>query len=207
MHETGRGGEFLAEQGLDRLDHTDEVVLPGLPFDDERLQRVARAIGADVAFFTFGGAALMGGRGDTLTRRLRSISAHVAIVKPPASVPTSQAYSAFDTSPASAGEARQVADALRTEDVGALAAALANNLTAASSGLVPEISDALTWLAAEPGVLGSAMAGSGSAVFAICEQATDAQRIADIADERGWWGVATQTSAAGATVAQGDDSA
>jgi 4-diphosphocytidyl-2-C-methyl-D-erythritol kinase len=179
----------------------------GLPIDDERLQRVARAIGADVAFLTLGGAALMGGRGDTLTRRLRPVSAHVALVKPPSSVPTSQAYSVFDASPAPAGEARRVADALRTEDVSALAAALANNLTASSSGLVPEIADALTWLAAEQGVLGSAMAGSGSAVFAICEKAIDAQRIADIASERGWWGVATQTNAAGATVAESDDSA
>jgi 4-diphosphocytidyl-2-C-methyl-D-erythritol kinase len=179
----------------------------GLPIDDERLQRAARAVGADVAFLTLGGAALMGGRGDKLTRRLRPVSAHVALVKPPSSVPTGQAYRAFDASPTPAGEARRVADALRTEDVSALAVALANNLTAASSGLVPEISDALTWLAAEPGVLGSAMAGSGSAVFAICEQETDAQRIADVASERGWWGVATQTSAAGATVAQGDDSA
>jgi 4-diphosphocytidyl-2-C-methyl-D-erythritol kinase len=179
----------------------------GLPIDDERLQRVARAIGADVAFLTLGGAALMGGRGDTLTRRLRPVSAHIALVKPTQPVPTAQAYGVFDASPVSAGEVRPVTDALRSQDIRALGTALANNLTSASSSLVPEIADVLAWLAAEQGVLGSAMAGSGSAVFAICEKAADAHRIVDIASERGWWGSATQTSPAGVAVTQGDDPA
>jgi 4-diphosphocytidyl-2-C-methyl-D-erythritol kinase len=163
---------------------------------------VARAVGADVAFLTLGGAALMGDRGDTLTSRLRPIEAHVALVKPWSSAPTAQAYRAFDAAPAPAGEARGVADALRSGDIRALGAALANNLTVASCGLVPEIADVSSWLATELGVLGSAMAGSGSAVFAICEQAADARRIAQVASERGWWGAATQMSAVGATVTE-----
>ena len=50
------------------------------------------------------------------------------------------------------------------------------------------------------GVLGSAMAGSGSTVFALCETEADATRIAVAARERGWWSAATQTSPTGAVV-------
>ena len=50
------------------------------------------------------------------------------------------------------------------------------------------------------GVLGSAMAGSGSTVFALCETETAATRIAAAAGECGWWSVATHTSPTGAVV-------
>jgi len=168
-----------------------------LPLDNERLLIVARSIGADVPFFLLGGAALMGGRGDTLTRRLKPIAAHVALVKPPQAVSTAEAYAAFDGAPLPAGESRAIADALRTQDVRAVADALSNNMTAASAALVPQISEALAWLGAQHGVLGSAMAGSGSAVFALCETADDAERIAKAAIERGWWSAATQTASPG----------
>ena len=175
----------------------------GLPLDDKRLLLVARSLGADVPFFLVGGAALMGGRGDTLTRRLKAISAHVALVKPPAAVSTAEAYRAFDGAPLPAGEARAVADALRAQDVRAVADGLSNNMTDASASLVPQIAEALSWLGDQLGVLGSAMAGSGSAVFALCENAADADRIAHAAGERGWWAAATQTASAGEVVTEG----
>ena len=173
----------------------------GLSLDDERLLRVARLLGADVPFLLEGGAALMGGRGDTLVRRLSPISAHVALVKPPAAVPTAEAYRVFDAAPAPAGDASAVESALQAGDVGALAGALDNNMTAASEALVPEMAAALAWLESERGVWGSAMAGSGSTVFALCKDAGSAERIALAARERGWWGAATRTSAGRAVVA------
>jgi 4-diphosphocytidyl-2C-methyl-D-erythritol kinase len=175
-----------------------------LRLDDGRLLRLAVSLGADVPFLIEGGAALMSGRGDTLTRRLKPISAHVVLVKPPSPVPTAEAYQAFDRAPLPAGESRTVADALRTQDVPALAVSLSNNMTAASSALVPQIAEALVWLGRESGVMGSAMAGSGSAVFAICESGADAERIAQVANERGWWGIATQTAPAGASVVESE---
>jgi len=172
----------------------------GLPLGHERLQRVARALGADCAFLLAEGPALMGGRGDTLVRRLRPISAHVAVVKPPQSVPTVEAYRAFDAAPAPAGDVRVVADALRGGDVGTLAAGLANNLTASSIQMVPAIGEAFAWLSDQSGVTGALMAGSGSAVFGLCGSAEDAECVARDADARGWWAAATQTRPTGVQV-------
>lgn len=177
----------------------------GLPSDHERLQRVARSLGADCAFLLTEGPALMGGRGDAVVRLLKPISASVVIVKPPQSVPTADAYRAFDAAPTPAGDVRAVADALRLADVGALAAGLANNLTAASIELVPAVGEVLGWLGDQSGVSGALMAGSGSAVFALCVGAEDARRIARDAEARGWWAVATATRPTGAGVVEEDE--
>ena len=177
----------------------------GMRLDDPRLLLVARSLGADIPFLLEGGAALMGERGDALVRRLKPVDAHVAIVKPSASVSTADAYRSFDVAPAAGGEARHVADALRLQDVTALGRALANNMTAASTSLVPEIGDALALMRSEDGVLGAEMAGSGSAVFALCADEKVAERIARLGTDRGWWSTATATSPRGAVVTQGDE--
>jgi 4-diphosphocytidyl-2-C-methyl-D-erythritol kinase len=156
--------------------------LAGVDPVGERCLSVARSLGADCAFFLVGAAALMSGRGDRLVRILPPIAAHVAVVKPPASVPTAAAYAAFDGAPLPAGVPDAIVGALEAGDIGAVAAALENNMIAASSELVPEVAEALAWIQAEEGVLGASMAGSGSAVFALCEDAlsrsADCRRIA-----------------------------
>ncbi|TLM78483.1 MAG: 4-diphosphocytidyl-2C-methyl-D-erythritol kinase, partial [Actinobacteria bacterium] len=70
----------------------------GLPRDDERCEAVARALGADVAFFLEpAGAALMTGRGDVIEQALRPLAGvPVALVRPETPVPTPAAYAAFD---------------------------------------------------------------------------------------------------------------
>jgi 4-diphosphocytidyl-2C-methyl-D-erythritol kinase len=115
-------------------------------------------------------------------------------------VPTAAAYAAFDAVPRPSGDPRAVLDTLRSQDAALLGAALANNLTDASCQLVPQIGEAISWLRAESDVLGVAMAGSGSSVFALCAQASAAQRLAQEASERGWWAVATRTSPHGASI-------
>jgi 4-diphosphocytidyl-2-C-methyl-D-erythritol kinase len=177
----------------------------GLPLQDERLLQVARSLGADVPFLLAGGAALMDGRGDELVRRVEPLEVPVVLVKPDAAVPTVAAYAAFDAAPQPSGDSRTVLDALRSQDAASLGAALANNLTDASCQLVPQIGEAISWLRAESDVLGVAMAGSGSSVFALCAQPSVAQRLAQEASERGWWAVATKTSPRGASITLGDE--
>jgi 4-diphosphocytidyl-2-C-methyl-D-erythritol kinase len=146
----------------------------------------------------------MCGRGDEFEQSLPPLAAHIVVVKPAASVPTAAAYRAFDSAPQPAGAVAAVADALRCKDVAALAAALGNNMTAASEALVPEIGGIRRWLGGQDGVLGMLMAGSGSAVFAVCEDETGANRAADAARARGWWSVATRTRAHGVTMVEGE---
>lgn len=178
--------------GLARLTGVDPL--------DERCLAVARELGADCAFFLSGGAALMGGRGDELIRRLPAMVVDVALVKPAAPVPTGDAYAAFDRAPAITDGPEAVMAALLADDAAVLGVSLSNNLTAASSSLVPEVIDALVWVRAQPGVLGAAMAGSGSAVFAICAGPHFASAISEGARARGWWGKSTTTRPVGVMI-------
>lgn len=170
-----------------------------------RCLAVARTLGADVPFFLIGGAALMTGRGDVLETALPAARSQIVLVKPQASVPTAAAYTAFDQAPRSAPGPAGVVSALSGGDSLALAEALSNNLTSASATLVPEVIDALAWLGEQPGALGAAMAGSGSATFALCENAASARSIAEAARARGWWAVATETSPSGVRITDEDE--
>ncbi len=173
--------------------------LHGVDLADPRLVEIAQSLGADVPFFLLGGAALMTGRGDRIERILPAIVVPVVLVKPPAPVPTAAAYRAFYADPVPAGDSSSVLDALQRADPLALGAALSNNMTGAALSLVPEVADALAWVNAVSGVLGAAVAGSGSAVFAVCADEQVARRIADEAAGRGLWGMATSTRSSGVT--------
>lgn len=166
--------------------------------DQQALAEVGRALGADVPFFLTGGAALFEGRGDVLVRSLPSLAASVVLAKPAAPVLTGEAYASFDRlAPSSAPPTGAMIDALEAVDAGGVAAHLYNNMTAASVGLVPEIAGALRLLAESQGVLGAAMAGSGSAVFGLYADESAAREAADAARTAGLWAVATHTRAGG----------
>ncbi|MEI7814420.1 MAG: 4-(cytidine 5'-diphospho)-2-C-methyl-D-erythritol kinase [Coriobacteriia bacterium] len=167
--------------------------------------RVARSLGADCVFFLIGGAALMTGRGDELAASLPSAVAHVLLVKPAEPVSTAAAYRRFDASPLSAPGPHHVVEALETGDIAQLAASLSNNLTASSANLVPEVIDALAWVGARPGVRGAVMAGSGSAVFALCENPESAASAAEAARGQGWWAAATVTRRTGVEITDEDE--
>jgi 4-diphosphocytidyl-2-C-methyl-D-erythritol kinase len=176
----------------------------GLPLDEPRLLKVAASLGADVPFLLEGGAALMDGRGDHLVRRLAPLTGSIVVVWPHAPVPTAEAYRAFDAAPQLVGDMRSVTDSVRFRDLTALAAGLANNMIPAAQTLVPAIGEALELLRAETGVLGATMAGSGSAVFAICSSEPDAQRVARLAEQCGWWASATALSGQGPVVTENE---
>ena len=147
----------------------------------------------------------MGQRGDALIRAMKPLLMPVVLVKPNIAVSTADAYRAFDRAPLPMGDMRGVTGALRTQDAKALGASLSNNMTAASSSLVSEIAEILSWLNAEEDVLGAAMAGSGSAVFGLCPDPAVAERLVLGATERGWWSEASETSDRGPTVTEGGD--
>ncbi len=172
-----------------------------LPLDDSGLHAVARSLGADVPFFLWGGAALMRGRGDELVERFDHVGFDVVLIKPDASVSTADAYRTFDGDPQPVGEWRAVAGSLAAGGhVQALGRSLSNNMTEASRILVPEVGEALEWLRAQAGVFGALVAGSGSAVFAVCEGADAAVRIAADAAADGLWSAVTKSRATGVGV-------
>ncbi len=177
------------------------AALWGIAADAPVLARVAAALGADVPFFFTGGTALFTGRGDVRVARYPTPELDITLVKPAPSLPTAAAYVAFDLlGPPPAGDPEAMRAACESNDPRRVAAALHNNFTDVSAGLVSEIADALAWSAAAEGVLGVAMAGSGSATFAVCADAGGAETVADAARRQGWWAVATRTTGSGARV-------
>lgn len=163
------------------------------------LEDVAARLGADVPFLLRGGCALYHGRGDRFVREITLPSAVFALVNPGVPVPTPAAYAAFDRMlrPSTPG-ARHVGDALRVDrTAAALGAAIFNNMTEASTGLVPEIREAISSVSAAPGCLGAAMAGSGSTVFGVFADEDGARGAVESAAARGWWAASARARSAG----------
>ncbi len=176
----------------------------GIDLSDDRCLSVARSLGADVPFFLAGGAALMTGRGDVLERTLPPLpGVPVALLRPPLPVSTAEAYRTFDLDPVAAGDHRATVEALERSDTSALVRSLANNLESAAATVVPEVAEAVAWVRSRPGVLGALVAGSGSAVFAVCEDPIVSERVAEEARGRGWWSVATELAMHGVSVREG----
>lgn len=172
---------------------------------DDRCIAVARRLGSDVPFFLHGGAVRMAGRGDLIVSSLPPLSAPAVLVKPPAGVPTAEAYAAFDSSPQPAGNLESLTAALEAGDIAEVSRLLENNMEKAAIAVVPEVGETLAWTRACEGVLGATVAGSGSAVFAITDTGEAAEMIAGRAAERGWWSRPTFLSASGVTMIEEGD--
>ena len=179
---------------------------------DPLVVEVAKAVGADVAFFLDPRPSLMLGAGDTLVETYAStVDAPLAIVLPAETgVVTKEAYDQFDASPiapepyeqlsallraagqdiadTTAGAGKAAADEQLIQQVASL---LFNNLAPAAKSLKPQVDEVEEWLKAQPGVLGAQVSGSGSSSFALCESQNAADAIAAAAQAKGWRGFST----------------
>ena len=175
---------------------------------DSLVVEVAKAVGADVAFFLDPQPSLMLGAGDTLVETYAStVDAPLAIVLPAETgVVTKEAYDQFDASPITPQSYEQLSALLR--DAGNSGAAsdqatageqliqqvaglLFNNLAPAAKSLKPQGAEVEEWLKAQSGVLGAQVSGSGSSSFALCESQDAANAIAAAAQAKGWRGFST----------------
>ena len=179
---------------------------------DPLVVEVAKAVGADVAFFLDPRPSLMLGAGDTLVETYAStVDAPLAIVLPAETgVVTKEAYDQFDTSPIAPESYENLSALLRDagQDVAGMGPApdnvdaskqfiqqvvslLFNNLAPAAKTLKPQVAEVEEWLKAQLGVLGAQVAGSGSSSFALCESQDAADAIAAAAQAKGWRGFST----------------
>ena len=174
---------------------------------DPLVVEVAKAVGADVAFFLDPQPSLMLGAGDTLVETYAStVDAPLAIVLPAETgVVTKEAYDQFDASPVAPESYEQLSALLRaagnsgvTSDHDAskqfiqqVASLLFNNLAPAAKSLKPQVAEVEEWLKAQFGVLGAQVSGSGSSSFALCESQDTANAIAAAAQAKGWRGFST----------------
>ena len=179
---------------------------------DPLVVEVAKAVGADVAFFLDPQPSLMLGAGDTLVETYAStVDAPLAIVLPAETgVVTKEAYDQFDASPIAPESYENLSALLRAAGQDAagmkpapdnaatgeqliqqVASLLFNNLAPAAKSLKPQVAEVEEWLKAQPGVLGAQVSGSGSSSFALCESQDTANAIAAAAQAKGWRGFST----------------
>ena len=179
---------------------------------DPLVVEVAKAVGADVAFFLDPRPSLMLGAGDTLVETYTStVDAPLAIVLPAETgVVTKEAYDQFDESPIAPESYENLSALLRNAGQGAagmepapdnaaaskqfiqqVASLLFNNLAPAAKSLKPQVAEVEEWLKAQFGVLGAQVSGSGSSSFALCESQDTANAIAAAAQAKGWRGFST----------------
>ena len=179
---------------------------------DPLVVEVAKAVGADVAFFLDPQPSLMLGAGDTLVETYTStVDAPLAIVLPAETgVVTKEAYDQFDASPIAPESYENLSALLRDAGQGAagmepapdnvdaskqfiqqVGSLLFNNLAPAAKSLKPQVAEVEEWLKAQSGVLGAQVSGSGSSSFALCESRDAADAIAATAQAKGWRGFST----------------
>ena len=175
---------------------------------DSLVVEVAKAVGADVAFFLDPRPSLMLGAGDMLVETYTStIDAPLAIVLPAETgVVTKEAYDQFDASPIApesyenlsallrnAGNSGAASDQATAGEqlIQQVASFLFNNLAPAAKSLKPQVAEVEEWLKAQSGVLGAQVSGSGSSSFALCESQDTANAIAAAAQAKGWRGFST----------------
>ncbi len=161
--------------------------------DAALLARVAGSIGADVAFFLEGGAALYDGAGERFARALAPLRTPLVVMKPQTGVSTKAAYEAFDAHPAFAPDAllARVEAAQDADQV-----PLFNSLANAAESVQSELAHVREWLCAQPGVSADQvlMSGSGSAFFAQMATFADASAVAARALQAGYQARATSFS-------------
>ena len=154
----------------------------GDPLTTEALHDLAAQLGADVPFSLMGGTALGTGRGDELVEMLSRGRLHWVFVNPKIGIPTGRAFSLLDDlrhgNPALVPHLNPTAlsQALTSDDVSRVAAALHNDLEAAALTMRPVLKRVLE--AAGRTGRRALVSGSGPTVAVLCDNADAAHAAA-----------------------------
>jgi 4-diphosphocytidyl-2-C-methyl-D-erythritol kinase len=154
----------------------------------------------------------MTGRGELLAESLPPAADLPLLLALPPAAPTSTAavYHHFDVADTALQPTRDLTSLLtllRNPATPALLEQLAgqvyNNLAAAACAVTPETAELLAFLQADPQVLAATVSGSGSACFALCNDASTVEHLARRTRAAGYWTQPTALAAQGITVANG----
>ncbi|WP_374473087.1 4-(cytidine 5'-diphospho)-2-C-methyl-D-erythritol kinase [Phenylobacterium sp.] len=163
----------------------------GLPIDDDRLEAIAGALGADGAACLWGRPVLAEGRGERLSPAPAFPAADAVLVNPRVAVSTPAVYRRFDDLGRFGAVDPPAAPAV-FETVVELAAWLAaqrNDLEAAAIAVEPQVRAVLDTLAGEPESLLARVSGSGGTCFALCASDIEAEGLAERIEAIAphWW--------------------
>lgn len=160
-----------------------------LDFDGERLQAIARQLGADVPVCVASVPAYMTGAGETWAR-LRAPPLAAVLVNPLQPLATPGVYLRFDEMRLGAKFAVRAAPEMASpQDALAAIKAIGNDLDGPARDLMPELNAISHRLAGDARVLASGLSGSGATMFGITGDIDAAAALAEeIQRERpGWW--------------------
>jgi 4-diphosphocytidyl-2-C-methyl-D-erythritol kinase len=165
----------------------------GLPLGNRRFRRLAAGLGSDVPFFTLGGWALAGGRGERLSPLPPVPDVGVLLVTAGIHVPTGEAYAAWDAARAAHGARQQPRSRRAPSAAVALAARIRAGMTARElSAIVPEndlwdgvvtlVPDLAAFREELRALLGRPvhLSGSGPSLFALYGTPPEAERAARV---------------------------
>ena len=155
-------------------------------FSREELAEVGAQVGSDVPALVMGGPVVMEGRGERVEDlRLKTGDLNLVLVNPGVQSSTKEVYAACEERPLDGENATEkMIAALKSGDLGAIAAALMNDLQSPAVRQHPEIADALVSLRTA-GVVGAMMSGSGSSVFGLVPDEAAAKRISQELNAKG----------------------
>jgi 4-diphosphocytidyl-2-C-methyl-D-erythritol kinase len=148
----------------------------GLGCSVAELAELAAGLGSDVGFFLTPPGGWCTGRGEVVRPEAVGRRLDLVVVKPPVGLATADVYRrvTVPSAPVDGGPART---ALRAGEVEILGRCLHNRLQESAFAVAPLVERAYRRLAVL-GSLGCQLSGSGSAVFAVCRDRREAQRIA-----------------------------
>jgi 4-diphosphocytidyl-2-C-methyl-D-erythritol kinase len=140
------------------------------------LALLAADLGSDVAFFLHTPAAWCTGRGEQVTPVALARPRWFVVACPSTGLSTAEVYRRVVV-PAQPFSGDEIGEALIRGTLQDLGSRLHNRLQAVAEDMCPDVSSLLKrFRAAKP--LGWLMSGSGSAVFALCENQDQAERVA-----------------------------
>lgn len=153
----------------------------GLGLQTVELERIGRAIGADVPFCVRGGLQRASGTGELLNVLHTKRRLWLVVIQPCRGLSTRDVFTALQVSQIAAhmrpdNEAAQ--QALERGDVDSLAGAMGNVLESVAMALRPEIAQSIARLR-EQDAIAAQMTGSGSAVFGVYTSAKQARCALD----------------------------
>ena len=141
-------------------------------FSQDELAEIAENIGADVPFCIYGGTMTASGIGTILTPLPEMPECYIVVVKPDIKISTKEAYEKSDSMGyEQCRSVESMADAICRGDIKAVGKALYNKFEEVVE--VPEI-DVIKQCMKDYGAEGALMTGSGSAIFGIFEEKSDA---------------------------------
>jgi 4-diphosphocytidyl-2-C-methyl-D-erythritol kinase len=173
-------------------------VLWSLDLSANRLQEIARTLGADVPVCLAGAPAYMTGVGDVWTP-MRAPPFAAVLVNPLKQLPTQLVYREFDRMKLGDDFAKRPAPALNDRATAiAHIASIANALTAPAQSLLPDVGVIIEVLCDAARVEYAAMSGSGATCFAIVNDlaAADALAAELRATHPDWWVIETELGGA-----------